>query len=52
MAASRGVGGKENNGGQFRFSLTRANDDDESDFHQYSRPVVFQRYASVAVDQE
>ena len=52
MAAGREVGGKGNKGRQFRFSFTRANDDDESDFNLYSGPVVFQRYASVAVDQE
>ena len=47
MAAGREVGGKGNKGQQFGFSLTRANDDDESDFHRYSGLVVFQRYASV-----
>ena len=52
MAAGREVGGKGNKGQQFRFSLTGANDDDESDFHRYSGLVVFQRYASVAADQE
>ena len=52
MKAGCEVGGKGNKGRQFRFSLTRAKDDDESDFHRYSGPVVFQRYASVAVDQE
>ena len=52
MAAGREVGGKGNKGRQFRCSLRRANDDDESDFHRYSGPVVFQRCASVAVDQE
>ena len=52
MEAGCEVGGKGNKGRQFRFSLTRAKDDDESDFHRYSGPVVFQRYASVALDQE
>ena len=46
------MGGKGNKGRQFRFSLRRTKDDDESDFHRYSGPVVFQRYASVAEDQE
>ena len=52
MAAGCEVGGKGNKGQQFRFSLTGANDDDESDFHRYSGLVVFQRYASIAADQE
>ena len=52
MAPGRKVGGKGNKGQQFRFSLTRAKDDDESDFHRYSGLVMFQRYASVAADQE
>ena len=52
MAAGCEVGGKGNKAQQFRFSLTGANDDDESDFHRYSGLVVFQRYASIAADQE